>query len=144
MTGPGSRRVSRRTLLRGGILLAIGGAVSAVAGSVSGLLPFGRPVTAGARLAAVLAHSDAATRVGRAALASGHIERDVVALLAGLVASVPDLDAALRNGSDDDVRAALDVARRREFAAHGVDVIRVDGWVVARSEARACALIALA
>ena len=144
MTGPGPRRFSRRTILRGGILLAIGGAASAVAGSVSDLLPFGRAVTPGARLAAVLAHRDAAARVGRAALASGHVERDADALLAGLVASVPDLDAALRNGSDDDVRAALDIARRREFAAHGAGVIRIDGWVVARSEARACALIALA
>jgi hypothetical protein len=144
VTGPGSRRLSRRTLLRGGIVLAIGGAASVVAGSVSGLLPFGRPVTPGARLAAVLAHSDAAARIGRAALASGHVERDVVALLAGLVASVPDLDAALRHGSNDDIRAALDVGRRLEFAIHGADVIRIDGWVVARSEARACALIALA
>jgi hypothetical protein len=144
VTGPGSRRVSRRTLLRGGIMLAVGGAVSVVAGSVAGLLPFGRQVTPGARLTAVLAHSDAAARVGRAALVGGHVERDAVSLLAGLAASVPDLDAALRDGSDDDIRAALDVARRREFAAHGADVIRIDGWVVARSEARACALIALA
>jgi hypothetical protein len=65
-------------------------------------------------------------------------------LLAGLAASVPDLDAVLRHGTDDDVRAALDVARRREFAARAPDVIRIDGWVVARTEARACALIALA
>jgi hypothetical protein len=138
------QRVSRRTFLRYGILLAIGGVASVVAGSVSGLLPLGRPVAPGARLAAVLAHSDAAARIGRTALASGHVERDVVGLLAGLAAGVPDLDAALRYGSDDDVRAALDLARRREFAAHGTDVIRIDGWVVARSEARACALIALA
>jgi hypothetical protein len=115
-----------------------------LAGSVSGLLPFGRQIAPGARLAAALAHGDAAARVGRAALASGHVERDVSGLLAGLAASVPDLDAVLRDGTDDDVRAALDVARRREFAARGGDVIRIDGWVVARTEARACALIALA
>jgi hypothetical protein len=144
VTGPGPRRVSRRTLLRGAIAVAIGGAASVLAGSMSGLLPFGRPVTPGARLAAVLAHNDAAARVGRAALAGGHVERDPAGLLAELVASVPDLDATLRNGSDDDIRAAIDVARRREFAAHGPDVIRIDGWVVARAEARACALIALA
>jgi len=46
--------------------------------------------------------------------------------------------------TDDDIRTALDIARRLEFAAHGADVIRIDGWVVARSEARVCALIALA
>ena len=143
MTVPGPR-LSRRSLLRGGILVAIAGVASLVAGSVSGLLPFGRPTAPGVRLAAALAHSDAAARIGRAALASGRVERDVPGLLAGLAASVPDLDAVLRDGTDDDVRAALDLARRREFAACGPDVIRIDGWVVARTEARACALIALA
>jgi hypothetical protein len=115
-----------------------------VAGSVSGLLPFGRSATPGQRLAAALAHGDSAARVGQAALASGHVERNVPGLLAGLAASVPELDAALRDGTDDDIRVALDVGRRREFAAHGADVFRIDGWVVARTEARACALIALA
>lgn len=144
MTRPGARQLSRRTLLRGAILVAIGGAASVVGGSVSGVLPLGRPLAPGARLAAALAHSDAAARVGRAALAGSHVERDVVGLLAGLRSCVPDLDDALRNGTDDDIRAALDAGRRREFAGHGADVILIDGWVVARSEARVCALIALA
>ncbi|HEX2754085.1 MAG TPA: hypothetical protein VHM48_01405, partial [Candidatus Limnocylindrales bacterium] len=98
----------------------------------------------GARLASVLAHSDSAARIGRAALAGGFVERDVRGLLAGLAGSIPDLDALLRDGGDDDVRAALDVARRREFAAPGAAVLRIDGWIVAPTEARACALIALA
>jgi hypothetical protein len=137
--------MSRRMLLQRAILVAIAGAASVVGlGSATGLLRFGRPSAPGARLAAVLAHSDGAARLGRAALAGGHVERDVPGLLAGLSGSVPDLHALLRDGSDDDVRAALDLARRREFAAHDASVIRIDGWVVARTEARACALIALA
>jgi hypothetical protein len=145
VTGHESRRMSRRMLLQRGIVLAIGGAASIVAvGSVSSLLRFGRPSAPGARLAAALPHSDGAARLGRAALASGLVEPDVPGLLAGLAESVSDLDAVLRNGSDDDVRTALDIARRREFRAHGAGVIRIDGWVVARTEARVCALIALA
>lgn len=145
MTGLGPRRISRRTLLRGGILVAIGGAASLVTGApVASLLRLGRPSAPGARLAAALPHGDGAVRLGRAALAGGLVERDAAGLVAGLAESVPDLHGVLRDGSDDDLRAALDLARRREFAAHGRDVVRLEGWVVARTEARACALIALA
>jgi hypothetical protein len=72
------------------------------------------------------------------------VERDVAGLMAGLADAVPDLSGLLRDGTDDDVRAALDVARRHEFAGRGPGLIRIEGWVVARTEARACALIALA
>jgi hypothetical protein len=49
----------------------------------------------------------------------------------------------LRSGTDDDIRAALDAARRREFAEHRDGVLRLQGWVVARTEARLAALVAL-
>ena len=141
-TGPG--RVSRRTVLRGGVLLAIGAAASLVTGGpAAGLLRLGRPSAPGARLGAVLPHGDGALRLGRAVLARGLVERDIAGLVAGLGQSIPDLHGVLSDGSDDDLRAALDLARRREFATHGPDVIRLDGWVIARTEARACALIAL-
>jgi hypothetical protein len=71
------------------------------------------------------------------------VERDASGLLSGLAGSVPDLSGLLRDGSDDDVRAALDGARRHDFATRGSGLMRIDGWVVARTEARACALIAL-
>lgn len=116
----------------------------ATMGSAAGLLRFGPSAAPGARLAAALPHSDGAVRVGRAALAGRLVEDDVRGLMAGLSATIPDLDRLLRDGSDADIRAALDIARRREFAAHGGGVLRIDGWVVARTEARTCALIALA
>jgi hypothetical protein len=89
-------------------------------------------------------HRDGAARVGRAALDAGAVEPDVRGLLAGLGESVPNLADVLREGSDDDLRAALDDARRRDFADRAGGLTRVEGWVVARTEARVCALVALA
>jgi hypothetical protein len=145
MNAGAPRGISRRTFLVRSAVLAIAGAISvAVGGSASGVLGFGRVTTPGARLAAALPHGEGAARVGRAALASGLVERDVSGLVAGLAAAIPDLSVLLRDGSDDDVRAALDAARRHDFAGRGPGLMRIDGWVVARTEARACALIALA
>jgi hypothetical protein len=145
MSGQAPRPISRRTFLRRSAWIVVAGAASVVgAGAASGLLRFGPAPTAGARLAASLMHGEGAARVGRAALASGLVEHDARGLIAGLTSAVPDLDALLRDGTDDDIRAALDVARRRDFASRGAGVIRIGGWVVAATEARACALVALA
>jgi hypothetical protein len=81
--------------------------------------------------------------VGRAALDAGAVERDVRGLMAGLRESVPNLADVLRAGSDDDLRAAIDDARRRDFAERAEGLTRIEGWVVARTEARVCALVAL-
>ena len=139
------RDMSRRAFLVRSAWLAIAaGTAVAVGGLASGVLRFGGAASPGARLAAALPHGDGAARVGRAALASGLVELDVRGLMAGLATAVPDLSGLLRDGSDDDIRAALDAARRREFAERGPGLMRIEGWVVARTEARACALIALA
>jgi len=139
------REMSRRAfLVRSAWLASAAGLAVALGGSASGVLGFGGAASPGARLAAALPHSEGAARVGRAALAGGLVERDVAGLMAGLADAVPDLTGLLRDGTDDDVRAALDVARRDDFAGRGPGLIRIDGWVVARTEARACALIALA
>jgi len=137
--------MSRRAFLVRSARVAIAaGAAVALGGSAAGVLRFGGAASPGARLAAALPHGDGAARVGRAALASGLVERDVRGLMTGLATAVPDLSGLLRDGSDDDVRAALDAARRHDFATRGSGLIRIEGWVVARTEARACALIALA
>jgi hypothetical protein len=137
--------ISRRTFLRGGAWIAIAGAASmAIAGTAARALLPGRATTAGERLADVMPHRDSAARVGRAALDAGAVERDVRGLLTGLGEAVPNLADVLRDGSDDDLRAALDDARRRDFAERADGLTRVEGWVVARTEARVCALVALA
>ena len=139
------REMSRRAfLVRSAWLASAAGLAVALGGSAASVLGFARAASPGARLAAALPHSEGAARVGRAALASGLVERDVAGLMAGLADAVPDLSGLLRDGTDDDVRAALDVARRFDFADRGPGLMRIEGWVVARTEARACALIALA
>ena len=138
------REMSRRAfLVRSAWLASAAGLAVALGGSAASVLGFARAASPGARLAAALPHSEGAARVGRAALASGLVERDVAGLMAGLADAVPDLSGLLRDGTDDDVRAALDVARRFDFAGRGPGLMRIEGWVVARTEARACALIAL-
>ena len=145
MNGRSLREMSRRAFLVRSAWVAIAaGAAGALGGSASGVLRFGGAASPGARLAAALPHGDGAARVGRAALASGLVERDVRGLMTGLATAVPDLSGLLRDGTDDDIRAALDAARRHDFATRGSGLIRIEGWVVARTEARACALIALA
>ena len=144
MNGRSQRAISRRTFLRRSAWVAIAGAASvAIAGTVARALVPTRSMTTGERLAALVPHPEAAARVGRAALAAGAVEPDVRGLLAGLRAVVPDLAGVLRVGSDDEVRAALDVARREDFAGRAEGLTRVEGWVVARTEARVCALVAL-
>ena len=136
--------ISRRTFLRRGAWVAIAGAASmAIAGTAARALLSGRAASAGERLAAVMQHRDSAARVGRAALDARAVERDVRGLLAGLSESVPNLAEVLRAGSDDDLRAAIDDACRRDFAERAQGLTRVEGWVVARTEARVCALVAL-
>lgn len=137
--------ISRRAFLCRVAWLAIAGAVPfAVAGSASRELRQDLPTTPGTRLAEAMAHAEGAARLGRAALAGGLVEGDVSGLMVGLRDTVPGLDGLLRDGSADDVRAAVDTARRRDFAARGAGLMRIEGWVVARTEARACALVALA
>ena len=136
--------ISRRTFLRRAAWAAIAGAASmAIGGTAARAILPGRAASAGERLAAVMPHRDGAARVGRAALDAGAVERDVRGLLTGLGEAVPNLADILRDGSDDDLRAALDDARRRDFAERADGLTRVEGWVVARTEARVCALVAL-
>ena len=136
--------ISRRTFLRCAAWAAVAGAASmAIGGTAARALLPGRAASASERLAAVMPHRDGAARVGRAALDAGAVERDVRGLMAGLRESVPNLADVLRAGSDDDLRAAIDDARRRDFAERAEGLTRVEGWVVARTEARVCALVAL-
>lgn len=85
------------------------------------------------RLAGLVADPDTARRLGRAYLAAGADParlQDLLEALASAVARGPAL-----------VRALLDARRRESFLA--ADVVIVDGWVLARTEAALFALIAL-
>ncbi len=138
------RGFSRRGFLRLAAWLGVAGAGSA---AIRPATPFGlgrgAALDPGVRLVAAIAHPEGAARVGRTALAAGLVEQDTHALLAALADTVPGLDKVLGDGSDNEIRHALDAARRRDFAEHGDGIVLVRGWVVARTEARVCALVAL-
>lgn len=91
-------------------------------------------------LAAAL-FTDAATarRIGERYLAANAEERDPEALAARLPAGCAAPARTRRDMAA--VRAALGEQRARDFATG--DTVIVDGWILARSEARLCAFAAL-
>lgn len=114
-----------RPMRRRSALAALGAAVLAAA------LPVAGGIGQRESPAAILASPRAARRIGRRYLAIAPGEADPVRLAATL--------PALRDPVAQ--RRALDAARRRDFAAG--DTVILDGWILARSEARLCALAAL-
>jgi hypothetical protein len=95
-----------------------------------------------ARLLGVLSRSDSAAVIGRAYLAGHPDEAEVDRLVAAL-------DTALQHHHDSsgrvegmELKGALSRLIRDDFAERRV--VHVEGWVLSRSEARLCALAALA
>ncbi|UWQ21567.1 hypothetical protein [Jannaschia sp. W003] len=73
-----------------------------------------------------------AARIGRAVLRAGAAERDAAGLRAAL-----GLDSSAEASLDGTWRAAI----RADYA--GGRIVHVEDWVLARTEARLCALVAL-
>jgi len=71
-------------------------------------------------------------RLGRSYLAARPFEADRAALARAL---------GTVGASAPTIASRLDLQRRRDFARG--EIVVVEGWVLARSEARACALLAL-
>lgn len=136
-----SRSISRRAFVQGTAALLVAGAAATVAGRNLGSA---RSVSPARRLASLVTNRDSAATVGREVLRIRPAEADVGVLLAALAVSVPALPSLLSEASDDDLRAALDAASRRDFAEAGDGVIRVRGWLASVTEARICAIVALA
>ena len=138
-------RMSRRTFLRRTVWLAAAGTTATlaagVAGNAIGLVGVPGPA---ARLATALGGQAVAARVGRSAIQAGVVPAHTPAMFDSLRRRVPNLDLILRDGSDDDVRLAIDAARWHDFASVDDGTVRLEGWVVARAEALACALVAVA
>ncbi len=136
-----SRSMSRRAFVRGAAALVVAGAAAAIGGPT---VWSAQPVQPARRLASVVTHRDCAATVGREVLRLRPAEANVGLLLAALAASVPDLQRLLSEASDNDLRAALDAASRRDFAEATDGMIRVRGWMASVTEARICAIVALA
>jgi hypothetical protein len=120
-----SGAASRRHLLR----VALGAAAGALAGLIARPAP---RATAGA----LFRDRPSAERIGRRYLASPTAEQDRTTILA----ASPGLARALAAPRDQAARQ-LQQAIDADFR-HG-DIAVVDGWVMAKSEARFCALVAL-
>lgn len=109
---------------------------------VAGLVDPRRAVSA--RLTAPFRHRDSAARIGRAYLRAEPGDGNVDHLLDTIVAAIAtETDGRDPLAADDAVLAEL-LARRivTDFASR--DLAVVEGWVLSRTEARLCALVALA
>lgn len=125
----------RRLILR----LAASTAIVAAAPAV-----WARPARAAAgcgadlasRLAALIPHADSAARIGERYLASAPAEADpslLVSSILGQHGHEATADAVLRR--------VVGERRQRDFIDG--NTVSVDGWVLSRTEARLCALVAL-
>lgn len=145
MTGSG-HPISRRRLLHAWLVSAVGAAAATVGGGTTlrGATP--EPLSA-ARLVSLFRDRPSAAAIGRARLAGSpgsgdrdRLERSVVASVTSVAAAV---DAAVLDAgaSDRALRVLLDAAIRRDFAS--ADIVRVRGWLLARTEVELCVLAAL-
>jgi hypothetical protein len=134
MTVP--RRIPRRTFLLG----AAGLGASLAWGF--GASPFrAAPLSRSERLASVLKHVDGARGVGREYLRQVSTEASPGVLTARVAERLPGGLGTIDTVSDDRLRELLLSATAEDF--RGLRTVELDGWVLAKTEARLCALAAL-
>ena len=92
-------------------------------------------------LSGVLRNPASAARVGRAYLQAYPAEARIEALVAGLTAGWGEDQPWLGGAGREELRSRLREQIRADFAARRT--VRVQGWVLARSEARLFGLAAL-
>jgi hypothetical protein len=94
------------------------------------------------RLADLFAHVESAQAVGREYLESVAGEADAAFGLVELVVrTLPGRYRTVREASDHELRGLLALRISKDFKEHRM--VEVSGWVLARTEARLCALSAL-
>jgi len=92
------------------------------------------------RLIDLFSRPDSAARIGRSYLRATPDEADRGKLLAAILDAEPKLGSPRRRDSRE-LRRLIAAQCRREFASGRT--AQVDGWIIARTEARLCALAAL-
>jgi len=124
----------REILARGvGAVGAVGAIGAALAWAPAAAAPAPAELAAvRAALSTALAELHDPARLGRSYLAARPFEADRAALARALGAV---------GACAPKIASRLELRRRRDFARG--EIIVVEGWVLARSEARACALLAL-
>jgi hypothetical protein len=130
------RRMRRRTFL----LTAAASGLSLAWRSV-GSWPFTQEQLSGSERLAALLDGESARAVGREYLRAVPAEASRGVLTAHVVERVPGGSQALATASDGRLRELLLDATSEDFAA--LRTVEVRGWVLARTEARLCALAAL-
>lgn len=126
-----SRRDHPKFNRRGALATAAAGLLLATLTGLSGAVRPGRRGPEG-----LWTNRDSARRVGERYLAQAPEEADPARLAADLFGGV-----AVDGASPRRLRRHIDHRRARDFAQG--DTVIVDGWVMARTEARLCALAAL-
>lgn len=125
----------RRLVLR---LAVFGGMIAA---APAWARPADAGSTAAGRLAELLPHAAGAARLGRRYLALAPAEADRRRLLDALSKDHAGLAVASRTGADGEIRGVVGGCRQRDFVAG--NTVTIDGWILSRTEARLCALVAL-
>jgi hypothetical protein len=133
-----SPRLSRRRFL-----VAVGGAAAALAVRAE---PWRAVVAVRARsdaehLVSALDHLESARVVGRAYLREHPRERSVAGLVDGITSDLPGGRATVGGASEAELRLAVSASIRNDFARE--TSVRVQGWILSRTEARLYALAAL-
>jgi hypothetical protein len=123
-------------------------AILAALGAAAALLPAMRPAQAlvaapdpAARLVGLFKHPASARAIGAVYLA-GHPEEADARRLIELVIGADGDPPAIRDMSDPELRAWLRGRLARDFATERI--VKLDGWLLAATEVRLCALVALA
>jgi hypothetical protein len=131
------RRMRRRTFL----LAAMASGLSLAWRSVDHW-PFAQtPASASERLAALLEHEESARAVGREYLRAVPAEASLRVLTTRVVERLPGGFRTLAAASDRRLRVLLLRATVEDF--RDLRTVEVQGWVLARTEARLCALAEL-
>ena len=132
--------MTRRAVLRllAGLVLA---GWFAPGWAVRRLSAWSRPDPLAARLRSLFADPASATAVGQAYLRAVPDEADERHLMQLIIRQMPGGRAALAGHDANAWRASLRAMQRRDFAEGRT--VRVEGWVLSRTEARLCALAAL-
>jgi hypothetical protein len=102
---------------------------------------FNQAAGVSAQLAAVLRSRTSAVVIGEAYLAAYPGERDA-AHLGNLIAADVDTRPLLESLAPEQLGAVIGAIVQRDFALGRT--VEIDGWLLARTEARLCALTALA
>jgi len=132
MRRPAAGTVSRRRFARG--------VIPALAGTIAATLPWAWRAVLPADFCLLVRCRASAERIGRRYLAT--LAQDIDS--ARLLTMSPVLARALQTARHDPGTAARELRQAIDVDFHRADTVVVDGWILAATEARLCAVIALA